>query len=52
METSALYGLSSLLGHESCTICAVIANRFSNTFSKNYKKAIENLIKLVLERIC
>ena len=52
METSALYGLSSLLGHESCTICAVIANRFSNTFSENYKKAIENLIKLVLERIC
>ena len=52
METSALYGLSSLLGHESCTICAVIANRFSNTFSKNYKKAIENLIKLVLQRIC
>ncbi len=52
METSALYGLSNILGHESCTICAVIANRFSNTFSKNYKKPIEKLIKLVLERFC
>lgn len=52
METSALYGLSSLLGHNSCTICAVIANRFSNTFSKDYKKPIEKLITTVLERVC
>ena len=51
METSALYALSKLLGHKSCTICAVIANRFSNTYSKNYKIPIEKLIKIVLERI-
>ena len=52
METSALYGLSNILGHKSCTICAVVANRFTNTFSKDYKKPIKKLIELVLERIC
>ena len=51
MEISALYALSKVLGHKSCTICAVITNRFSNTYSKNYKIPIENLIKIVLERI-
>lgn len=51
METSALYGLSSMLGHHSVTICAVIGNRFSNTFSKDYKKAVENLVNIILSRI-
>lgn len=51
METSALYGLSSLLGHNSCTICAVIANRFLGTYSKDYKKTVEELIRILLERI-
>lgn len=51
METSALYGLSTMLGHHACTVCAVIGNRFSNTFSKDYKKAIENLVTTVLKRI-
>jgi len=51
METSALYGLSTMLGHHACTVCAVIGNRFSNTFSKDYKKAVENLVTSVLKRI-
>ena len=51
METSALYGLSAMLGHHACTVCAVIGNRFSNTFSKDYKKAIENLVTTILKRI-
>ena len=51
METSALYGLSTMLGHHACTVCAVIGNRFSNTFSKDYKKAIENLVTTILKRI-
>ena len=51
METSALYGLSSMLGHHASTVCAVIGNRFSNTFSKDYKKAVENLVTTVLKRI-
>lgn len=51
METSALYGLSALLGHHSCTVCAVIGNRFTNTFSDDYKKTVVNLVEKVLKRI-
>jgi uridine phosphorylase len=51
METSALYGLSALLGHNSCTVCAVIGNRFTNTFSEDYKKTVANLVEKVLKRI-
>lgn len=51
METSALYGLGKLLGHECCTICAIIANRVLKGYSKDYKAAIERLIVLVLERL-
>jgi uridine phosphorylase len=51
METSALYGLGKLLGHECCTICAIIANRVLKGYSKDYKSAIEKLIVLVLERL-
>ncbi len=51
METSALYGLSRLMGHKACTVCAVVANRYANSFSKNYKAVISNLIETVLERL-
>ena len=51
METSALYGLGKLLGHNTLTVCAIIANRALNTYSKNHHQVIEELIKLVLERI-
>jgi uridine phosphorylase len=51
METSALYGLSRLLGHEACTICVIVANRLANQFSKDYHPAMERLIKLTLNRL-
>lgn len=51
METSALYGLSKALGHESLTVCLAIANRVSKTFSKDYKPLMKNLIETVLNRI-
>jgi len=51
METSALYGLGALLGHETCTVCAIIANRVAKRYSKNYHVAVEQLIQLVLERL-
>lgn len=51
METSALYGLSSLMGHEACTVCAVVANRYANSFSKDYKPVMNSLIETVLERL-
>jgi uridine phosphorylase len=51
METSALYGLAGLLGHNACTTCAIIANRFKKEYSKDYKKTVDLLIELVLNRI-
>ncbi|MDA9312719.1 nucleoside phosphorylase [Vicingaceae bacterium] len=51
METSALYGLSGLMGHEACTVCAVVANRYANSFSKDYKPVMNKLIDTVLERL-
>ena len=51
METSALYYLSKNLGHNSLTICAIIGNRNTNEYSKNYKKTIKKLIKLTLNRM-
>ena len=51
MESSALAGLSSLLGHKAMTCCMVIANRYAQEMNTSYKNLIEDLIKLVLERI-
>ena len=51
METSALYGLSAMLGHEACTVCAIIANRFKKAYSKDYKKTVNELIVTTLDRL-
>jgi uridine phosphorylase len=51
METSALYGLSKLLGHNALTMCVAIANRNEHNFSQDYKKAIQKLIEQLFEII-
>lgn len=51
MESSALAGLSKLLGHKATTSCMVIANRLIKEANTGYKSTIDNLIKEVLERI-
>lgn len=51
MESSALAGLSALLGHRAMTCCMVIANRYAQEMDTEYKNKIEDLIQLVLERI-
>jgi uridine phosphorylase len=51
METSVIYGLSKLLGHEALSLNAIIANRATGRFSKNPKKTVEKLILYTLERI-
>ncbi|MGB5419142.1 nucleoside phosphorylase [Algibacter sp.] len=51
METSAIFGLAKLLGHEAMSINAIIANRAVGTFSKNPGKTIENLITYTLNKI-
>ncbi|WP_299335104.1 nucleoside phosphorylase [uncultured Psychroserpens sp.] len=51
METSVIYGLSKLLGHEALSLNAIIANRPNGSFSKDPKQTVENLILYALERI-
>lgn len=51
METSAIYGLSKLLGHKACSMNCIIANRANGTFSKDPYKAVEELIKYTLDKL-
>lgn len=51
METSAIYGLSKLLGHNACSMNAIIANRANGTFSKNPYQTVENLIIYTLDKL-
>ncbi len=51
MESSALAGLSALLGHKALTCCMVIANRWAKEMNTEYKNSIEDLIQKVLDRI-
>ncbi len=51
MESSAVAGLSALLGHRAMTCCMVIANRYTTEMNTNYQTSIDSLIKMVLERI-
>lgn len=51
MESSALAGLSTLMGHKAMTCCMVIANRRSHEANTGYKNTIDGLITKVLDRI-
>lgn len=51
METSAIYGLSKLLGHEAISMNAIIANRAIGSFSEDHDKTIEALIKYTLNKL-
>lgn len=51
METSAIYGLGRLLGHQCLSLNAIVANRIHQQFSKDGNALVENLIKKSLEII-
>ena len=51
METSAIYGLGRLLGHECLSVNAIVANRVVQQFSKDSNAAVERLIKEALEAL-
>lgn len=51
METSAIYGLSKLLGHQAVSMNAIIANRANGTFSENPYKVVDDLILYTLDKI-
>lgn len=50
METSGLYGMSEILGHEALTMCLVLANRVNKTFLDDYAEKMDDLICTVLDR--
>jgi uridine phosphorylase len=49
METSAIYGLGKLLGHNCLAINAIVANRVKKEFSKDAKETVEKMIVKFLE---
>ncbi|MDO5570016.1 MAG: nucleoside phosphorylase [Bacteroidales bacterium] len=51
MESSALAGLSLLMGHKAMTVCAIIANRVVKESNSDYSSYIVKLVETVLERI-
>lgn len=51
MESAPLQGLGRMMGHKAMTVCSIIANRMNHDATPNYKTAINDLIRTVLERI-
>jgi uridine phosphorylase len=51
MESSAIYGLSALLGHKAITICLVIGNRVTGEFIQDYKPLMSDLALKVFNMI-
>lgn len=51
MESSALYGLGKMMGHNCLTICVVIANRVTEKFSTDYHPYMKKLVLNTLERL-
>jgi uridine phosphorylase len=51
METSAIYGLGALMGHETVTICAIIANRATGDVNAAHINVVQSLIEMFLDRI-
>lgn len=51
MESSAVAGMSNLMGHKALTCCMVIANRVAKQANSSYKNSIDDLIVKVLDRI-
>ena len=51
MESSAIYGLSRMLGHEALTICLIIANRVTREANESYHGEMEKLIRVVLDKL-
>lgn len=51
MESSAIYGLSKMLGHHALTVCLIIANRVTRQANENYRDEMKKLIVKVLNNL-
>ncbi len=52
METSGIYALAQLLGHDAVSLNCILANRATGEFSKNPVRSVDALIQFCLERLC
>ena len=51
MESSALYGLSEILGHSALTVCLIVANRARKEFLTGYQESMKKLIGMILMHV-
>ena len=51
MESSPLAGFGAMLGHNVCTVCCAIANRYLQSSNPDYKAAVRSLVELSVERM-
>ena len=51
MEGSALAGMAAKLGHDAITVCAAIAHRYLKDANTDYKPRVNELVKLVLDKL-
>jgi uridine phosphorylase len=51
METSGLYAMASMLGHQAITLCTLLANRATFEFAENPLTHVERLVDAVLNRL-
>lgn len=51
METGAMFGLASLLGHQCCAVNVIVANRIVQQYSKDAESSMHRLIQTTLDRL-
>ena len=51
METGAMYGLARVLGHEVCSVNAIVANRITLEHTHRAEQTIDEMIEMVLHRL-
>ncbi|MDR0558954.1 MAG: nucleoside phosphorylase [Prevotellaceae bacterium] len=51
MESSAIAGLSLLLGHQAATICAIITNRHLRNVEADYQFIVKQMIEKAIEKL-
>ena len=51
MESSALAGMASLMGHRAATICTIIAQRIALDACTDYKPFVKRMIRMALDKL-
>ena len=51
MESSALAGMASLMGHRAATICTIIAQRIALDACTDYKPFVKQMIRMALDKL-